>query len=124
MAQQTFRINEQHTLFNTPKEVKTPYLLCLLLVSATALIALVMYTTFPEIIPLFYSLSAPEQHLVQNEWLLFIPALGAIIFFFNVGLVQLLKFSDMTFVKIIAWVTTGLLGTLLFSIIRIWIILS
>lgn len=123
MAALLFHSSQRRSIFDTPKEVKTPHLLSLLLVTFSALIALVMYSQLPPIVPLFYSLSEHSQQLVAREWLLFVPAFSFFTFVVNIGLLRVLKTVDITFVQITAWMTTGLLGLLALSLLRIWIIL-
>lgn len=124
MPSLTFQQPENSFFTQIPKQLRTAYLLSLLCVSITALLALIMYTAFPPEIPLFYSLASPEQQVVKKVWVLLIPVIALTIFIVNITYIRFNKNFDTILTQITTWSSTFLLALCLLILIRIGIILS
>ncbi len=117
MALVSFRQEVQP--FQAPQELKTPLLLCLLIVALSGLITVTTYSRTQPEIPLFYSLAQPEQQLVNKQWLFLFPIVSAAILVIHRISIQFLRKHDEKLTKIFTWMTLFLLAVLNFALVRI-----
>jgi hypothetical protein len=87
------------------------------------LIVSIAYGQLQPEIPLFYSLSSPQQHLTGKEWIFLLPALSLGFNLVNLGLMRLLHSLDQFVLKLFNWATAGLQILLLMIIIRLLLII-
>ena len=117
MALITF--HRENEPFQAPKELKLPLLLCLLAVGISGLITVTTYSSTQPQVPLFYSLSNPDQQLVPKQWLFFFPILSALILILHRIFIYFLRKQDEKITKMFTWITLFLLCFLNFGLLRI-----
>lgn len=110
--------------FSTPREIKTPFLLSLLLIGVSGLITVTSYAGMQSEIPLFYSRSNPSQQLVAKHWIFLFPLATAIVVLVNRILLYFLHKYDHQLTVMYAWTTFVLICFLNFALIRILYVIS
>lgn len=123
MALVTFR-HQSTQPFEAPRELKTPLLLCLLMIGISGLITAMAYSWIQFEVPLFYSLSQPEQQLAPRQWIFLFPIASAIMVILNRIFIHFLRKYDHQVTKIYTWMTVFLIFLLNFALIRILYVIS
>lgn len=103
--------------------MKLPILISLLTASLSGFLSLIQYPLLPPMIPLFYTLSQLDEQLTQKEFIFLIPAISLIIFTTHIVFGKILSKTDLVMMQLLSWTTVLLNFLLLFSLIRILIIL-
>lgn len=122
MALVTFR--QQTNPFQTPQDLKTPLLLCLLVIGISGLITVTSYSRIQPEIPLFYSRSSPDQQLVAKQWIFLFPIASTIILITNRIFIRFFRKHDEVVTKLYTWMTLFLLCMLNFGLIRILFVIG
>lgn len=123
MSLQFYRQPRSNSVFRIQPELKIQVLIGLLLSAISALTILVFYSDIQPEVPLFYSLTRPEEQVVAKQWLFFIPAFSAVILFLHAIWANALSREDMDSAKIFIWSTVGIIGMLLLGLMRILFII-
>lgn len=97
------------------KELMFSYALLLTI----SIISILEYFLLPPQIPLWYSLSRPEQHLVPKIWIMIFPLGGSAIALLHTLIINKLRFMDATIIKIFSFGTTLILFLFLVSLVHI-----
>lgn len=116
--QNTFMIS-----FLSSKHTKLLYI-SLVLSVILALIATIFYFIAPPQIPLFYSLSQPEQQLVQKEGIFILPTVALVSLLTTLALLSYAKNLDSVISTLILWSQIIMQSLLLVVTIRILVIIS
>ena len=109
--------------FQLPKQIKRQVLFSLLLTALICFFAVFIYSISQPKLPLFYSLSQPEDQLVRHEWVFVIPVISVILFILHLVILNILSKLDEEVMKLFNWLTFFLLGLTLFILIRLMIVL-
>lgn len=86
-----------------PEYIQTPIRLSIFATLIILAIILISLSFIQPVVPLFYSLSEPEQQLAGKHWLLLLPALSLIFNFIHLGIIKLTKQLDQLVIKLYAW---------------------
>lgn len=86
-----------------PEYIQTPIRLSIFATLIILAIILISLNFIQPVVPLFYSLSEPEQQLAGKHWLLLLPALSLIFNFIHLGIIKLTKQLDQLVIKLYAW---------------------
>ncbi|MBD3279882.1 MAG: hypothetical protein GF390_04225 [Candidatus Pacebacteria bacterium] len=106
-----------------PKPYYLAFRLMFLFSAILSLVSLVLLPRLQPVIPLFYSLARPEQHLANKYWLLILPSLSLLISFGHLTLVKIFKNLEPRLLKIFVWLSVFYQVILTIIFIRtIWII--
>ena len=115
-------LQERRKHWRIPRDIRTPYFITVLIMAITTFITLTTYPMLQPEIPLFYSLSDPEQQLTAKEWIFLLPVLSLIILIVNtVGLI-LISRVDKVMTRLAMWSTILIELLLCFNLLRILII--
>lgn len=107
-----------------PQAIKTPFLLVYLSSLFSVLITLTLYFRTQPIVPIFYSLAEPAQHLANKEWLFLFPTLSIGISILHTLLLKLIAKAEPLLIKLFAWTSVVIQVVLLLAIMRILYIIS
>ncbi len=111
-------------LLNTPRFVRTPFLISYLCTFSLSLGVLVSYFRIQPSIPLFYSLARPAEHLASKEWLFLIPALSGAISFIHLMVINIFHEYDRMLIVLFSWTTVAIQVILSLALLRILFIIS
>lgn len=119
------QISPAETLSDLSPRLRDPYFvrtlrLAVIISLVMSAVAGVAYPFLQPVVPLFYSVSQPEQQLAHKLWIFLLPALAWLITFFHFILLKNLKELSGTIEKLFCWTTVGvvfILGMLLVRII-------
>lgn len=111
-------------ILQPPVFVRTPFLLSYLSVLLAALISLVFYFRLQPVIPIFYSLSQPSQHLASKEWIFLFPVALSVFTLFHLSLIHRFKHFDQLLVQLFSWTTLIISFVVLAALLRIITIVS
>ncbi|NCN03579.1 MAG: hypothetical protein GW942_00725 [Candidatus Pacebacteria bacterium] len=112
------------SFFVMPPLIKTPFLIVYLFTLISALTTLTFYFKTQPVVPIFYSLAEPTQHLAAKEWLFLFPLISMIISLLHTALIRLLNKSELLLLKLFAWTTVIIQTVLLLALLRIVYIIS
>jgi hypothetical protein len=107
-----------------PQSVKTPFLIIYLSTLISALVTLTFYFRTQPVIPIFYSLAEPIQHLAAKEWLFIFPVISLLISAIHTGLMKIMDKSEQLLLTLFAWTTVVIQMILLLALLRIVYIIS
>lgn len=110
--------------FFIPKIVKTPFLIIYLSTLISALLTLVFYFGTQPVVPIFYSLAEPAQHLTPKEWIFLFPVFSFVISLLHSILIKLIIKSEKLLIILFAWITVIVQIVLLLALVRIIYIIS
>lgn len=112
------------SLLNTPRFIRTPFLISYLCTLSLSLLVLVAYFRIQPQVPLFYSLARPAEHLASKEWLFLIPAISGAISFIHLILINIFHEYDRLLIQLFSWTTVAVQIVLSLALIRILVIIS
>ncbi len=101
-----------------PEYVQTPIRLSILTTFIILVIVLISLSLIQPVVPLFYSLSEPEQQLADKHWLLLLPALSLMFNFIHLGIIKLNIQIDQLVIKLYAWAGLVMQAILLLITLR------
>lgn len=110
--------------FLIPQTVKTPFLIIYLLTLVSALLTLTFYFRTQPVIPIFYSLPEPEQHLAAKEWIFIFPTLMFFVSLVHTSFTRFLNRSEKLLLNLFAWTTVVVQTVFLLALLRIVYIIS
>lgn len=105
-----------------PRHLRRPFLISFLLSALGTLFTLVVYFPLQPVVPLFYSLARPEQHLVAKEWIFLLPAISWVISLGHLSLAKLMRNADLILIKMFVWTTVVMQVVLTIALLRIILI--
>jgi hypothetical protein len=117
-------LQKRKKLFFIPKIIKTPFLIIYLSTLVSALLTLIFYFGTQPVVPIFYSLAEPQQHLIAKEWLFLFPVLSLIVSILHTGLIKFIMKSERLLLTLFAWTTVVVQTVLLLALVRIIYIIS
>src|SRR5687768_781612 len=123
MRLKPLRVRYLLSLLNTPRFVRTPFLISYLCTFSLSLMVLVSYFQVQPQVPLFYSLARPAQHLAAKEWLFLIPALSGAISFIHLLLINTFHEYDRTLITLFSWTTVAVQVVLSLALLRVLLII-
>jgi hypothetical protein len=115
---------KKKSFFVIPKLIKTPFLIVYLFTLMSALTTLTFYFRSQPVVPIFYSLAEPTQHLAAKEWLFLFPFISIMISFIHTALIRVLGKSELLLLKLFAWTTVVIQTVFLLALLRIVYIIS
>jgi hypothetical protein len=104
-----------------PKEIKLPVGLLYLSFLTSALLSLSVYFSLQPVIPLFYTLTQPEQQLVAKHWIFVFPTIVGLISIVHSYILYRMQEGHMLLLQLFSW--TSILISFLFLLSQIRIIL-
>jgi hypothetical protein len=104
-----------------PQEVKYPVILLNLLFLVSALLSIVVYFGMQPVIPLFYTLTQPEQQLVAKEWIIIYPSGLALVSIIHSFILYRLQSGQLLLLQLFSW--TSVLISLLYFISQIRLVM-
>jgi hypothetical protein len=117
-------LKKKKKIFSVPKSVKTPFLIVYLFTLVSALLTLTFYFRTQPVVPIFYSLPEPEQHLAAREWLFLFPFMSLIVSLLHTGLIKFVSKAEQLLLTLFAWTTVVVQTVLLLALLRIIYIIS
>lgn len=115
---------KKNSFYFIPQTVKTPYLIIYLFTLIAGLLTLTFYFRTQPVIPIFYSLAEPAQHLATKEWIFIFPGIMLVISFIHTSLMRFINKSEKLLLKLFAWTTVVVQTVFLLALIRIVYIIS
>ncbi|NCN87484.1 MAG: hypothetical protein GW941_01160 [Candidatus Pacebacteria bacterium] len=115
---------KRKSFFVIPKSIKTPFLIIYLFTLVSALTTLTFYFRTQPVVPIFYSLAEPAQHLAAKEWIFLFPALSILISLIHTAIIQIIAKSEQLLLTLFAWTTVIVQTVLLLALLRIVYIIS
>lgn len=106
------------TWLRPPKYLRPGWFISIIVVSVVFLISLVLFPQLPPVIPLFYSLAAPSQHVVSKNWIWLFPSLLLCITLLHLIIVRAAKDYQPLLLLLFTWTTVGVQIFLAITIIR------
>jgi hypothetical protein len=109
-------------LLHVPRYLKTPFLLTILASAIISFTTLVMYFTIQPELPIFYSLSQPQEYLVRKEWIFLFAVLSWLATFVHLVLLPGVRKYERVIQQLFGWAAVifqFLLGLALFRILVI-----
>ena len=123
MASTRLQLTFLFGFFHVPRFLRTAFLMCFLLSSVSMLAVLVAVFTIQPLVPIFYSLALPTQHLAAKEWLFLFPVISFVIAFLHLSIVNSFRGYNQLIIELFAWMTVGIETILLLALLRIlWIV--
>ncbi|HYD35377.1 MAG TPA: hypothetical protein VD999_04885 [Vitreimonas sp.] len=101
-----------------PAVVKTPMTLCGVLGLFLTLFTTASYIVLQPLVPLFYTLALPSQHLAPKEWLFLFPVLSVMMTVLHILLLKKFRYYDPLILWLFSWTTFGLQMVLTLAVIR------
>ncbi len=113
-----------HWQKSIPRFLRTPFLLSFLCTCVVFLSFLIFYVILQPVVPIFYSLSQPENYLAPKEWLLVFPVTSFLITFVHLYLLHYLRQYEKVIQQLFAWMTVLMQVLLMIAFFRIIFIVS
>lgn len=111
-------------LSQLPLEARVPFRLSLLITIFMFGAGLFIYPKLQPVIPLFYSLSQPQQQLTNKEWIFLLPGLALMIIGVHYFLTQAFSKTQPLLIKLFSWTTLFIEILILMAFLRIILIVT
>ena len=106
-------------LSRIPWAARTALLWCFMIGLFQVLVSTISYIVVQPVVPIFYSLALPAQHLAAKEWLFLFPGLSFITTFLQLGVLTYSSGQEPLIIRLFSWTTFGLQVILTLALLRV-----
>jgi len=124
MKKIVFRPSTLLKAFRPPEFVRVPFLFSYIVMLTSYLLVLVFYFRLPPIVPIFYSLAQPSQHLAAKEWIFLFPVFLTLITVGHLSLIQTFSDYEKLLLQLFSWTSFVIITLVFASLVRILVIIS